>query len=72
MDTAARWREPNSILKSSKVRAEFIEPMQCLLVNKLPEGKQWECELKLEMAFTSTYDLDGKIFCGEEPVARLL
>jgi ATP-dependent DNA ligase len=27
--------------------AEFIEPMQCLLVSKLPQGKEWEYELKL-------------------------
>jgi DNA ligase D-like protein (predicted ligase) len=30
------------------MQAEFIEPMQCLLVNKLPEGEEWEYELKLD------------------------
>jgi DNA ligase D-like protein (predicted ligase) len=42
-------REENETpLKSPKVQAEFIEPMQCLLVNKLPEGADWEYELKLD------------------------
>ena len=48
METSARWKEPNSVVKSSKVHAEFVEPMQCLLVSKLPEGEQWEYELKLD------------------------
>jgi ATP dependent DNA ligase domain len=30
------------------MQAEFIEPMQCLLVSKLPEGQAWEYELKLD------------------------
>jgi ATP-dependent DNA ligase len=28
--------------------AQFIEPMPCLAVKKLPEGKAWEYELKLD------------------------
>ena len=48
MEATTRTNEPNSILKSPKIQAEFIEPMQCLLVNKLPEGEQWEYELKLD------------------------
>jgi DNA ligase D-like protein (predicted ligase) len=36
------------MLKSPKIHAEFIEPMQCLLVSRLPEGEQWEYELKLD------------------------
>jgi DNA ligase D-like protein (predicted ligase) len=35
-------------LKSPKLLAEFIEPMQCLLVSKLPQGEEWEYELKLD------------------------
>jgi ATP-dependent DNA ligase len=27
---------------------DFIEPMQCLAVNKLPEGDAWQYELKLD------------------------
>jgi ATP-dependent DNA ligase len=36
------------ILQSPKIWAEFIEPMQCLLVNRLPQGEAWEDELKLD------------------------
>ena len=28
--------------------AAFIEPMECLPANKLPEGQQWLYEIKLE------------------------
>jgi ATP-dependent DNA ligase len=28
--------------------ASFVEPMQCLAVSKLPEGKEWQYELKLD------------------------
>jgi bifunctional non-homologous end joining protein LigD len=31
-----------------KTAAEFIEPMQCKLVSKLPEGKDWEYEAKFD------------------------
>jgi ATP-dependent DNA ligase len=41
-------KEQNSILQAPEVQAEFIEPMQCVLVNKLPEGEAWEYELKLD------------------------
>src|SRR5271169_3827117 len=27
---------------------DFIEPMQCLAVSKLPEGPQWEYEVKFD------------------------
>src|SRR5216683_1761025 len=29
-------------------KAEFIEPMECALVSKLPEGPQWTYEVKLD------------------------
>jgi ATP-dependent DNA ligase len=31
-----------------KRKAEFIEPMECALVPKLPEGRQWTFEVKLD------------------------
>jgi bifunctional non-homologous end joining protein LigD len=31
-----------------KRKAEFIEPMECALVPKLPEGRQWTFEAKLD------------------------
>src|SRR6266446_8030042 len=31
-----------------KRKAEFIEPMECALVPKLPEGPQWTYEVKLD------------------------
>jgi DNA ligase D-like protein (predicted ligase) len=38
-----------SIQKSlSKRKAEFIEPMECALVSKLPEGPEWTYEAKLD------------------------
>ena len=48
VEATTRWQERNAIVKSPKIQAEFIEPMQCLLVSKLPEGKDWEYELKLD------------------------
>src|SRR6266446_9527498 len=32
-----------------KRKAEFIEPMECALVPKLPEGPQWTFEVKLDV-----------------------
>lgn len=49
------------ILQSPKIGAEFIEPMQCLLVNKLPEGEAWECELKLDGYRTLTVKHGGRL-----------
>src|SRR5260221_140414 len=31
-----------------KRKAEFIEPQECALVSKLPEGPQWTYEVKLD------------------------
>jgi hypothetical protein len=31
-----------------KHKADFIEPMECALVPKLPEGPQWTYEVKLD------------------------
>ena len=32
----------------SRRKAEFIDTMDCLAVNKLPEGPEWTYELKLD------------------------
>ncbi len=35
-------------MRSAKRKAEFIEPMECALVSKLPEGPEWTYEVKLD------------------------
>jgi ATP-dependent DNA ligase len=34
--------------RSANVTARFVEPMQCLPVAKLPEGPNWEYEVKFD------------------------
>ena len=34
--------------RSDKPKLSFIEPMECLLVSKLPEGPEWAYEIKLD------------------------
>jgi ATP-dependent DNA ligase len=34
--------------KSVVEAGRFVEPMLCLAVNKLPEGRAWQYELKLD------------------------
>ena len=34
--------------KSDKPELAFVEPMECLLVSKLPEGPEWSYEIKLD------------------------
>jgi hypothetical protein len=49
-------RAPAAILRSLPKRAaEFIEPMECLAVAKLPEGVEWVWEF---------YVVDHIRFCG--------
>ena len=41
--------KPSSRLETlPRRKAEFIEPMECLLVSKLPEGPDWTYEVKLD------------------------
>jgi ATP-dependent DNA ligase len=30
-------------------KSEFIEPMECAVVSKLPEGLDWSYEVKLDL-----------------------
>ena len=34
--------------KSDKLELTFVEPMECLLVSRLPEGPEWTYEIKLD------------------------
>jgi bifunctional non-homologous end joining protein LigD len=59
----AQWHSNRSvdISKLPKAEIKFIEPMQCKLVGKLPEGDNWQYELKLDgyraLAIKSKTDL---------------
>ena len=37
-----------SVLRLPKRKAEFIEPMECAPVTKLPDGPGWVYEIKLD------------------------
>ena len=41
--------------------ARFIEPMECLLVEKIPEGDLWTYELKLDGYRLVTVKTGGKV-----------
>jgi ATP-dependent DNA ligase len=35
-------------VSAGKTKARFVEPMECLPVDKLPEGTVWTWEIKLD------------------------
>ena len=41
------FRRDNSLVSAGKIKAQFLEPMECLPVTKLPEGAFWTWEIKL-------------------------
>jgi ATP-dependent DNA ligase len=43
-----RRRGTNWLEALPRRKAEFIEPMECALVSKLPEGPDWTYEVKLD------------------------
>jgi bifunctional non-homologous end joining protein LigD len=47
--------------KSSTPSAGFVEPMQCLAVAKLPEGPEWEYEIKFDGYRALGINVDGRV-----------
>src|SRR5216683_2431206 len=49
-ESHARWRKVPRLpsKRRAKETARFVEPMQCLPVAKLPEGANWEYEVKFD------------------------
>jgi bifunctional non-homologous end joining protein LigD len=41
--------------------AAFIEPMECLAVPKLPDGREWVCEIKLDGYRALAINCEGKL-----------
>jgi bifunctional non-homologous end joining protein LigD len=46
---------------SSKANASFIEPMLCLSSEALPQGKEWQYELKLDGYRAIAFKHIGKV-----------
>jgi len=45
--TPAKMKKSQSLESLTRLEAEFIEPMECLSVSKLPEGSGWVYEINL-------------------------
>jgi bifunctional non-homologous end joining protein LigD len=41
------WRD-NPLVSVGRIKAQFLEPMECLPVSNLPEGAMWTWEIKLD------------------------
>jgi len=49
MATRARATRKTAVKRTrADVKLDFIEPMECLPVAKLPEGPEWTYEIKLD------------------------
>jgi ATP-dependent DNA ligase len=48
-------------MPASRKPANFIEPMECLPVSKLPEGAQWVYEIKLDGYRAVAVKTGGKV-----------
>jgi DNA ligase D-like protein (predicted ligase) len=51
----------HSLPSLPKKKAEFVEPMECLPVSKLPEGPQWVYEIKLDGYRAVAVKTGGKV-----------
>jgi ATP-dependent DNA ligase len=48
--------------RAVKAQARFIEPMQCRAVNRLPEGPDWEYELKFDGYRALAFKTDRRVW----------
>jgi len=49
-------------------KAEFIEPMECALVSKLPEGTDWTYEVKASASRIDYFVFDLLVLHGRDPM----
>jgi len=42
------FRRDNPLVSVGRIKAQFLQPMECLPVTKLPEGAMWTWEIKLD------------------------
>jgi ATP-dependent DNA ligase len=48
-------------MPTEKTRAHFFEPMLLLATTSLPEGQEWEYELKLDGYCAIAFKSNGKV-----------